>query len=200
MRSYAGHARPGPFLAEAADVAEDGARINRAHSLVGEAKARERAGAEVLDDDIGPLDEPFEHAFAIGVLEIDRHAALVAIDREVVGRDAPDAGRQPFARLVTGPGHLHLDHIRAVVAEHQRAVRTRERAREVEHAHAVQCSGRRWGHARRGPLGRWRSCFRFSRSPPCGAARGCCASISPSRATPCWCGAAWTKTVRSASS
>jgi phage terminase Nu1 subunit (DNA packaging protein) len=55
--------------------------------------------------------------------------------------------------------HFDLDHIRAVIAQHERAVRARERACEVEDADAVERAGRLSRHARRVPLSRWRSCF-----------------------------------------
>src|SRR5206468_11987140 len=163
------------------------------------AEARERAGTEVLDDDVAFLDEPLEHALAVRILEVDGHAALVAIDREVVRGDPLDAGRRPLTCLVTRPGHLDLDHVRAVIPEHERAVRPRQRAREIEDAYAVERA--RWlsDHARRVPLTRWRSCFRSSRSPPCCSPRCCCRCTFSSRVTGCWCGAAWTTTGRSAS-
>src|SRR2546430_4132207 len=136
-------------LPEPADVAQDRARIDPAHAFVGKAEARERAGTEVLDDDVAFLDEPLEHALAVRILEVDGHAALVAIDREVVRGDPLDAGRRPLTCLVTRPGHLDLDHVRAVIAEHERAVRPRQRAREIEDAYAVERARWRSDHARR---------------------------------------------------
>ena len=82
-------------------MAEDGARIDPAHAFVGKAEARKRAGTEVLHHHVAFLDEPLEHALAVRILEVDGHAALVAIDREVVRGDPFDAGRRPLARLVT---------------------------------------------------------------------------------------------------
>jgi hypothetical protein len=52
---------------------------------------------------------------------------------------------------------------RAVVAEHQRAVRSRERASEIEHADTVERAGCWSHHARRVPLWRWKSRFRSFR-------------------------------------
>jgi hypothetical protein len=74
--------------------------------IIREAEAAQGAGTEVLDDHIAALDEPLEHALPVGMLEVERDAALVAVDGEVVGRDPADLRRHPVARLVTGAGHL----------------------------------------------------------------------------------------------
>src|SRR6185503_19478928 len=150
-------------LAEAADMAEDRSRIDSSYTFIGKAQARERPRAEVLDDDIALLDEAFEHALPVRVLEIERDAALVAIDGEVVRRDTFDARRRPLTRLIAGAWHLDLDDVRAVVAEHERAVRARERPREIEDAYPVERAGGWRSHGRRVPLRRWRSCFRSFR-------------------------------------
>src|SRR6266540_4297393 len=71
MRSYAVHARPG-----------------RTDPVGREAEALERPRAEVLDDDVGALDQALQRLLPVGMLEVERHAALVPIDGEVVGRDA----------------------------------------------------------------------------------------------------------------
>ena len=102
--------------------------------LVREAEPREGPRAEVLDDDIGLLDEPLEDLRAIGMLEVDRDAALVPVDREVVGGHAIHVGRRPGPRLVADARQLHLDHVGAVVREHEGAIGTGERSGEVHHA------------------------------------------------------------------
>ena len=62
--------------------------------------------------------------------------ALAAVDRQVVGRLAAGEGRPPGARLVAALRALDLDHVRAEVGEHHRAVGPGEHAREVDHADA----------------------------------------------------------------
>ena len=128
----------GAILAEAADVTHDDARRDRADAVVGEAEVRERPRAEVLDQHIAALDHSLEHALPLGVLEVEGDAPLVAIDREVIRRHALDLRRHPRPGLVTGPRELDLDDVGAVVGEHQRAIRTGERAREIEDVDARQ--------------------------------------------------------------
>src|SRR5438477_12399881 len=72
------------------------------------------------------------------MFEIACDAALVAVDREVIRRHPVDGRRCPFARLVAGPRDLDLHDIGAVIGEHQGAVRTRERTREIDDANAIE--------------------------------------------------------------
>src|SRR6478672_5948400 len=73
--------------------------------------------------------------------EVDPDAALVAVDREVVGRGpravgvAADPRRPPTARRVA-LGRLELDHVGAEVAQEHRAVRPGEDRRAVDDAQA----------------------------------------------------------------
>ena len=72
------------------------------------------------------------------MLQIAGDAAFVAVDREVVGGYAFYRGRRPFACLIARAGHLDLHDVGAVVGEHQRAVRTCERAREIDNANSLK--------------------------------------------------------------
>ena len=74
-----------------------------------------------------------------GVLEVEREAALVAVDRLEVGRLPPLVVRgPPGAGLVSSPGPLDLRHLGAEVGEHHRRERTGEDAGEVEDAQGPQ--------------------------------------------------------------
>ncbi len=117
----------------ARDRAEDDARVHGRERVVAEPEPVEVAGAEVLDDDVGPRREA-PHRLAAGLgLEIERDRALVAIRRRVVGRGAVGQERRaPSARVVARARTLDLDDIGAQIAEHLGAERTRENAREVQ--------------------------------------------------------------------
>ena len=74
----------------------DQARVQPSQRLIVEAEPREPADPEVLDQDVAALEQAVQDGDAIGLLEVEPDAALVAIDREVVGRGpgspAPAAG------------------------------------------------------------------------------------------------------------
>ena len=56
--------------------------------LVAEAEPFHHAGPEVLDEDVGGGDQAPRLRGVIGVAEVERDAALVAVDRLEVGRAA----------------------------------------------------------------------------------------------------------------
>jgi len=135
--------RPGPpraVLAEPGDLAVDRARVQRGDALLREPESGHRPRTEILDDDIGSLDEPLECRLPRGMLEVEGDAALVPVDREVVRRHAVLVRGRPAPRLVAGPRLLDLDDLGAVVGEHERAVRTGERPGQVDDADAMQCA------------------------------------------------------------
>ena len=122
-----------PVLSESRDAAEDRAPVEGPNAAGREPEPLEGPGAEVLDDDVGALDKPLEDLLPIRVLEIQRDAPLVAVDREVVRGDPADLRRRPFAGLVALSGLLDLHDVGAVVREHERAVRTRKCPRQIDH-------------------------------------------------------------------
>ena len=75
---------------------------------------------------------------ALGVLEIERDALLVAVDAQEIRALAVDERRSPGARVVAAARMLDLDDPRAHVGEQHRAVRARQHARQVQHRHAGQ--------------------------------------------------------------
>jgi hypothetical protein len=72
------------------------------------------------------------------MFENARNAAFVAVDRKVVGGDALDGRRRPIAGLIARAGDFDLDDIGTVIGEHQRAVRTRKGARQIDDTNAVE--------------------------------------------------------------
>ena len=95
--------------------------VLRAQSLVIQALLRHPAHAEVLHHDVR-LGHQSPRNFLPPVRgEIERDAALVAVEAEVVGALAGQERRSPGARVVTAAGPLDLDDVRAQVAEEHRA-------------------------------------------------------------------------------
>src|SRR5262249_55887784 len=91
-------------------------------------------------------DEALEEREPLGAFEVDRDAFLVPIDAQKIRALAADEWWTPCARVVAFAGLLDLDHARAHVAEHHRAIRARQHAREVENGYAVERCFGRWGH------------------------------------------------------
>src|SRR5262249_21183297 len=88
-----------------------------------------------------------DQRLALGVVEVDADAALVAVEREE-RRRAPGPGRRrPGARVVAGARAFDLDHVGAEIAEDLRAVRACDVLREVEHAPAREDFLHRGRHA-----------------------------------------------------
>jgi hypothetical protein len=105
----------------------------------------QRARPEVLDEDVGVVDEAEEHVAVGGVLEVEDDRALVAVRQLppqafAVARVAPGEVAQ---RVASGP--LHLDHVGPVVGQVAGAVRAGDDRRQVEHLEV----GERRVHARR---------------------------------------------------
>src|SRR6185437_7673280 len=91
-------------LAEAGDARIDQPRVDLAQRLVVDAEAALDVGPEVLDQHVGPGDELLEDLDTLGVLEIERHRALVAVqvlEVELVPREVVLLAR------------LHLDDLAA---------------------------------------------------------------------------------------
>ena len=116
-------ARPrgvGSVLPEAGDRAVDQPRIVGREALVVEAVAGERAGAEVLDEDVGPAGEIADAGAALLGAEVGAHRLLAAVAAVEVGGVAAalalDEGRPPSAGVVAF-GAFDLDHLGAKVGE-----------------------------------------------------------------------------------
>ena len=123
----------GSALAETGNAGIDDARVELRERLVVDAQPFLHAGAEILDDDVGLFDHPLEGREAFRRLEIERHAALVAVQVLEIGTFA----RPPHAFLVARR-LLDLDDVGAPIGELARAGRARPDAREIEHGEASE--------------------------------------------------------------
>jgi len=124
--------------AEALDARVHQARVELLERGIAEAETIDHARTEVLEQHVGRREQPAKHVLAARVLEIDREAAFVAVEREV--EQAVGVG----AILVRGPGRvalarfLDLDHVRSQPCEHLTARRAGLIVRDVDDANAGQ--------------------------------------------------------------
>src|SRR5215212_2171347 len=75
------------------------------------------------------------------ITQVQRHAALVAVDAQKIAALTTLKWRSPRPRVVTDARLLDLEHVRAHVAQHLRTIRPRQRPAEIEHLYAIQWSG-----------------------------------------------------------
>ncbi len=126
-----GHRRPGPG-AEPRDRRVDHAGVGRRDGFVAQAEARHRPGREVLDEDVGGRGQLQRPGVVRRVAQVQPHRALVAVHRLEVGGGAVGGDwRPPRPGVVAARWTLHLDDLRAEIAEHHRGVRPGQHAAEV---------------------------------------------------------------------
>ena len=124
-------ARPlavGAGLSISGDARVNDARIDRTQILVADLEPRLHVGSEILDHHVGLLRQPKECLAPLLRLQVERDAALVAMQVLEIARMARAADRiarlEPFRRF-------DLDHVGAPVRELAHAGRARAYAREI---------------------------------------------------------------------
>ena len=133
-----GHAAQRAIIAIAGDAAvhQAGEALGK-HRVMAEAPFLERAGLEILDENVSFRQEIEQGIAAARTGEIEDDAPLVAIDAEEVGGCAFVERRSPCTGLVAML-RFDLDDVGAMVAEDLRAVGTAEHAGEIDDANAVK--------------------------------------------------------------
>ena len=119
-------------MAEPGDRAVDKPRMRSLNRRIVEAELGQRAWPEVFDEHVGARDEPIERGSALRLLEVERHALLVAVDAHEVRALARLERRTPAACIVALAGLFDLDDPCPEVGEKHRAVRPGEHPGEVE--------------------------------------------------------------------
>ena len=121
-------------VAVSRDRAIDQARVALAQRLVAQAKAVHHAGPEVLDHDVRVLAQPLSERPSVRMLEIDRHAALVAVQRDERVALALDRERRrgSLAGRVAHSGPLDLDDLAPQIGQQLRCQRTGHELGEVD--------------------------------------------------------------------
>ena len=110
-------------------VQVDHGRVDRAHLLVLDAESLGRAGAHVVGDDVGRLDQPPQRVGRGRVLDVEGQVALALVDAHAHVVERP-------GRVIAG--RVDRDHVGTEVGEQLRRPRSRDREPEVEHAHACE--------------------------------------------------------------
>src|SRR5207247_4972324 len=134
----------GSGAAEGGDGAVDQPRVDGGERLVAKAEALHGARAEILDEHVGRAHEGLHHLHRLRRLEIELHAALVAVEEEV-GGGFTVLVRRPRARLVAPPGVFDLDDVGAEVGEEGPAPWAGDDTREIDDTDAVE-GEREGGH------------------------------------------------------
>ena len=141
--AYPAFVRLRPGLPVARHPHQDDARIAFAQNVVTKAPLLQRAGPEVLDDDVGALDEVEEQFAAAGDAQVQRHRLLVAGMHRPEDVVSVQLGLAPGAQRVGLPGRLDLDHLGAHVAEQPAGERPGDQRADLDHADAVERAGDR---------------------------------------------------------
>ena len=130
-RVVARHVAQGAARSEGGDRAVDEPGVHRRRADKIHPEIAGGFGAQALDEDVDPRDEPLQHRATGRRLQIEGEAPLVAVEGEKRRRLIAPPRRRPRARVVPAPGPLDLDHVGPHVAEHLRAERTGDVLREV---------------------------------------------------------------------
>ena len=147
----AGATALGPVVTEARDGEHDEPRVALLEQLEAQAEPVEHAGAEVLHEHVGTVDE-LQQDVAVGlVLEVEGDRLLVAVGREEVRRLPVVLGADerwpPATGVVAVALGLDLDHAGTEVAQHHRGLRPGQGAGEVDDEHVGErCAGHQGHH------------------------------------------------------
>jgi hypothetical protein len=133
----AGPRRAGAGLAIAGDRAIDDVGPDGADVVIAEAEPGHDARPELLDDDVGALDQRAQPRARGLVLQVQRHAFLATVEHGEIGAvGAPFRAVGPH--LLAAAGALDLDDLRAGLGKEQSRHRPRQERAEVEHGDARQ--------------------------------------------------------------
>jgi len=114
----------GPRSAVPRDRAVDEPRIDLARCFVAVPEALHQAGTEILDHDVGRNEHVMENLQSLLVLQVERHAALVAVYAHEVRALAANERGAIAARVVAVARPFDLHHVGAHVGQHHAAIRT----------------------------------------------------------------------------
>ena len=132
-------------LAKSGDAGQDDARVHGRQRGVIHAQFFLHIGPPVFDHHIGVLDQPHQDVQCTGLLEVQGHRTLVAVDVLKVAAAAV-GGEHGFVGVNARRG-FDADDVCAEVGQHAHAVGAGANARQVQHAKSRQClRGLNFGH------------------------------------------------------
>ena len=120
--AIAGAVRIGAGLAIAGHADHDQPLVDRAQRLVIQTPFFQRAGTEILEQEVGFLDQPLDDRLAFLFSQVQRDRLLVAADHRKPERDS----LPPAAHCIAHLGRLDLDHLGPMVAHQLAAERSRD--------------------------------------------------------------------------
>ena len=132
-------ARPcgqGPGLSKARDAGIHQAGVVFFQALVIDAQAELHIGTEVFHHDIGLGDQIFEQRNALGLFQVERDRAFVAV-RVLIVRALLPAQRVVATHVF---GHLHLHHIRTPVGQLAAGRGAGTDLGQIDHSKSRKCS------------------------------------------------------------
>ena len=132
-----GFPRLGSVRAPAADGTVDDVALDGAQVIIAKPEARHHAGAELLNDDSGTLEEGHQPFLGRRVLQVDRDAFLAAVEHGEI-HPLLAAGGQIAAHVVARAGAFDLDDLRPRIGQKQRGHRSRQQGREIEDQQVFQ--------------------------------------------------------------
>jgi hypothetical protein len=120
---------------------QDEAAVAGAQRIVVQPPALQRAGAEILDDDVAALDQLQEQVPPARRPDVEGEAFLVARVHRPEEPVSVEFGLSPGAQRVGPARQLDLDHLGAHVGQQPRAVGAGDQGAQFEHSDAFECSG-----------------------------------------------------------
>jgi hypothetical protein len=126
-------------VAEARNARVHESRIHRSQGFVAHAETLGHTGTCVLHQHVGCFDQRIQHVAVGGILQVQRDAALVSIQRQEAGTVlALETKTHRMTRRVADLGRLDLDDIGAHVTQQHAAEWPRHDLRNIQYADAGQ--------------------------------------------------------------
>jgi len=116
----------------------DDVRIDPRHVFIGEAQPRHGVGAHVVDEDLRLGHQRAQFGAAFVGLQVQRDAALVAVERHEGGAHVRVLGVLGAVALAVAAGVLHLDHVGAQIAQDLGGIGPEDEFCQVQNGDAVK--------------------------------------------------------------
>ena len=127
----------GTIMAKTGDGQNHQPRVQLLHRRRRKSQPVQHAGAEILDDDVGPFQQLPKHLLTVLALQVKSDGLLIAVTGKEVGGLRvilrPNKRRPPAACIVPRARVLHLNHTRTEIAQHHAGVRPGKGAAQVHH-------------------------------------------------------------------